>query len=141
MNNEGFRKLKLVGKKTTGRTVVLDQELVNVFKAYQQERNAIDDDVMFQAGDGADPSNKWTKIISKFFDKHGMRVKSHDFRVTQATDYFEQTKDVVAVKGFLGHASINTTERYIKKSEKEIAKATEGFLIDQAARKRQRTSV
>ena len=96
---------------------------------------------MFQAGDGVNPSDKWVKRLSKFYAKHGLKVKSHDFRVTQATDYFEQTKSVVATKGFLGHSSINTTERYIKKSQKEIAKETEGFLVEQTARKRQRTSV
>ena len=95
---------------------MIDQETVDAIIAYQQERNANDDDVMFQAGDGVNPSDKWVKRLSKFFAKHGLKVKSHDFRVTQASDYYEKTKSVVATKGFLGHASINTTERYIKKS-------------------------
>ena len=61
---------------------MIDQETVDAIIAYQHERNANDDDVMFKAGDGVNPSDKWIKRLSKFFAKYGLKVKSHDFRVT-----------------------------------------------------------
>lgn len=98
-----------MAKKTTGRTVTIDEETVNAILAYQVEINAKDEDEMFEPGEGKDPANKWVKKLKKFFKKHGLDVKSHDFRVTQATNYYESTKDVMATKGFLGHSSIKTT--------------------------------
>ena len=58
-NKEGFRKINLVGKKTSGRPIIVDQETVDAILIYQKERKAGDDDVMFQAGDGVNPSDKW----------------------------------------------------------------------------------
>ena len=74
------------------------------------ELNARDDDTMFMPGDGKVPANKWVKTITKFFAKHGYKVKSHDFRVTQATSYYyKATKDIEKTRDFIGHAAISTT--------------------------------
>ena len=109
MSENGFCKLKLMAKKTTGRTVTIDEETVNAIVAYQLEINAKDEDEMFEPGDGKDPVNKWVLKLNKFFKKYGLNVKSHDFRVTQATHYYETTKDIMATKDFVGHSSIKTT--------------------------------
>ena len=57
--------------------------------------DASDSEVMFPPGDGTNPTNKWTKVIKKFYDDHGMKVKSHDFRATQVTEFYKATKDIV----------------------------------------------
>ena len=51
--------------------------------------------MMFPAGDGTNPANKWTKMLTKFYDAYGMKVKSHDFRTTQLTDFYNDCKDIV----------------------------------------------
>ena len=66
-------------------------------------------DVMFPPGDGRNPANKWTKMLAKFFKKHGHDVKSHDFRVTQATEFYKVTKDIVKTQQFIGHSKVETT--------------------------------
>ena len=96
IGKKGFGKLKLVAKKTTARTVLIDDETVKAVLAYKQAINAKDEDVMFAAGGGHDPANIWVTRLNRFFKKHNMKVKSHDFRVTQATDFFTATKDIVA---------------------------------------------
>ena len=52
MSENGFRKLKLMAKKTTGRTVTIDEETVNAILAYQLEIDAKDEDEMFEPGIG-----------------------------------------------------------------------------------------
>ena len=50
---------------------------------------------MFPPSDKINPASKWVKAISRFFSKRGMKVKSHDFRVTQATLFYKETKDLI----------------------------------------------
>ena len=56
---------------------------------------ASDSKVMFEAGLGSNPANKWTKMITKFYKGHNMIVKSHDFRTTSVTEYYRASKDIV----------------------------------------------
>jgi integrase len=39
-------------------------------------------------------------------------ISTHDLRATFATDMYQRTKDILAVKGWLGHASVETTVGY-----------------------------
>ena len=65
---------------------------------------------MFPGGAGQDPCNKWIKRLSKFWKKNGgLNIKSHDFRVTTATEYYEHTKDLLLLQEFLGHSSPTIT--------------------------------
>lgn len=67
-------------------------------------------------------------MLKKFFKKHGHEVKSHDFRVTKATDYYNDCKDVVKVQRFLGHAQVSTTQGYVKMPIEELDKTTHEHL-------------
>ena len=84
-DQDGYRKLHITAKKSTARTVMLSQETVDAVKAYQVSMNASNSKVMFPPGDGTNPANKWTKVIKKFYNDRGEKVKSHDFRTTQVT--------------------------------------------------------
>ena len=64
---------------------------------------------MFPGGDGKIATNKWTKVLSKFYKPHGLTVKSHDFRTTSVTNYYKATQDPVKAQQFVGHAKIATT--------------------------------
>ena len=108
-DKDGFRKLFIAGKKTSSRTVVVNEQTVAAIKAYQVEIGADNSDYIFEPGKGRNPANKWTKKIAKFFKDHNLKVKSHDFRVTQATEYYKATQDIVKTQHFLGHSKVETT--------------------------------
>ena len=48
-----------------------------------------------------------------------MKVKSHDFRVTQATLFYKETKDLIKTQNFIGHKNAETTRGYIKIGREE----------------------
>ena len=108
-DKDGFRKLSLPGKKTSARTVVVDEETVAAIRAYQVEIGADDSDIIFPPGAGRNPANKWTQMVAKFFNKHKLKVKSHDFRVTQATEFYKATQDILKTQQFIGHSKVETT--------------------------------
>ena len=74
---------------------MIDQETIDAVKAYQIHMGASESKVMFEAGIGSNPANKWTKMLTKFYKNHDMIVKSHDFRTTSVTEYYKTTKDIV----------------------------------------------
>ena len=58
---------------------------------------------MFEPGNGTNPANKWVKMLHKFYKQRGYDVKSHDFRVSQATDFYNETKDIEMTRKFMNH--------------------------------------
>ena len=58
-NQDGFRTITLEAKKTTERTVTIDQGTVSVIIAYKREKGAADSACMFEPGKGTNPANKW----------------------------------------------------------------------------------
>ena len=87
---------------------------------------------MFPGGEGSNPVNKWVKRLSKFYKKHKIKVQSHDFRVTTATEFYEEGKDMVGLQRFLAHSSIKVTALYVKKDEEEIITAASSLLRKRA---------
>ena len=59
--------------------------------------NAPDSQVMFKGGNNANPANRWVQKLKRFYEKHNMKVKSHDFRTTLVTDLYNSKKDIVKV--------------------------------------------
>ena len=53
-------------------------------------------------------------------------VSAHAGRHTAATDTYEQSKDIRAVQQFLGHSSLQTTQRYVQSSAENIRLAGSG---------------
>ena len=53
-NREGFRLIKFVGKKTTAREILYPKETIEAIAAYQTERGAKDDDIIFPPASGPD---------------------------------------------------------------------------------------
>ncbi len=48
------------------------------------------------------------------YEQHPYIISPHQFRHTIATDMIEQGVDIYTVKEFLGHKSLNMTEKYVK---------------------------
>ena len=58
-----------------------------------------DDQVMFESGPPDNPTSRWILKLTRFFDRHGIVVQSHDFRATMITDYYYNNgKDLVKTK-------------------------------------------
>ena len=46
---------------------MINQETIDAVKAYQNDMGSSDSDIMFDAGDGRNPANKWTLKVNRFF--------------------------------------------------------------------------
>ncbi len=60
---------------------------------------------------------KHLKITSKKFLNIGFGISFHWTRTSRAKELYKEYKDLLKVKGFLGHKRTATTERYIKEGE------------------------
>ena len=117
LDEQGCTTVHFDAKKSTERLVVFDKTVIGAVYAYQQHAKADDDDAMFPPASGDDPARNHARWIQRFFANKGVDVQSHDFRTTQATNYYHKSKDVVATQQFLGHSSVKSTERYIKPNQ------------------------
>ena len=95
-DKDGRKKLTLCAKKTTARDVFLNDEAIKAVKTYQADIGAKADDIIFEQGatPGAETS-RWSKQVSSFFKKYGLKVTTHDFRTTMITSFYNETKDLV----------------------------------------------
>lgn len=95
-DKDGRKKLTLRAKKTTARDIFLNDEAIQAVKTYQADIGAKADDIMFEPGatPGAETS-RWSKQVSSFFKKYGLKVTTHDFRTTMITSFYNETKDLV----------------------------------------------
>ena len=76
---------------------MVDHHTVEAILEYQEEIKAKDEDCVFPKGNGPNPANMWVQKLKRFFVKHKLDVKSHDFRVIQTTEFFDQCNDIVQV--------------------------------------------
>ena len=60
----------------------------------------------------------------KFIAKHTQykTVKSHDFRMSRASEIYIRTGDILRVQVFMGHKKVTTTEAYIHPDARAIRK-------------------
>ena len=136
---DGKRKLLLKAKKTTAREVQLTAAVVRAVKDYQAAIGAAADDIMFSPGTPSDPTAKWSKRLSRFFKGRGLAVRSHDFRTTMITSFYNQTKDLALTQEFVQHADINTTRGYIKLGQAQVQKEAESLVAAMVPSKRTKT--
>ncbi|MGR6004673.1 tyrosine-type recombinase/integrase [Bacillus cereus] len=57
------------------------------------------------------------------------KIASHQFRHTVATEMIDAGVDIYAVKNFLGHSSVNMTEKYIKVYQQRLKKEFKDKLL------------
>ena len=70
---------------------MIDQNAVDAIKSYKEEIGADDSVIMFPPGNRQNPTNMWSNMLGRFFKKHSLEVQSHDFRTTQATEFYKAT--------------------------------------------------
>lgn len=64
-------------------------------------------------------------IIKKALKDLGYKGSTHTLRHSAATILYEQTKDILLVKEFLGHESINSTQIYTHISNEQVKRAVD----------------
>jgi site-specific recombinase XerD len=65
-------------------------------------------------------------VVKFYLERVGVPGQSaHSLRHLFATNLYNETKDIVLVREALGHRSIQTTLRYARKTEAEIAEKIE----------------
>ena len=65
---------------------------------------------MFPPGEGKDPVNKWVKRVRKFFKTEiNKNVQAHNFRKTAATEFYNTSKDIIALQKYMGHSDVKIT--------------------------------
>ena len=53
--------------------------------------------------------------ITTFFKARGIKVTSHDFRKTRATNFHKEDHwSILQIAAYLGHADIKTTQAYVE---------------------------
>ncbi|MBI1925984.1 tyrosine-type recombinase/integrase [Candidatus Poribacteria bacterium] len=65
-------------------------------------------------------------LIKKYLSAAGMpSLSCHDLRHLFATNLYNRHKDILLVKEALGHKTLESTLRYMNKTEEEVARALE----------------
>ena len=65
--------------------------------------------------------------MTRFYHANGIKVNSHDFRTTQATNFYNETGDIIATADLLRHSSVKVTQGYIKKTGKKRLQTLENY--------------
>ena len=85
---------------------------------------------MFPPGKGEQPYNYWHQKLNDWIRDNvpgDIDGKTHNFRVTKATEIYKKTGKVKTASMYLGHTSIVQTEKYIKLPEEEMLDELDGL--------------
>jgi len=114
-------RLDIIEEKTgKKRTFPVKVETLNFLKLYCLENAIKSDEIIFPVSE-----RQVQKYLQKVTDYLGIKdVGTHSFRKFFATEIYEQNDhDFELVRQLLQHSSITTTQRYIKRSRKQITVA------------------
>ncbi len=119
------RFIKVKGKGDKERTVVVDEETMNILKDYfcyvRPKLNRYDSDLFFLQKNGKAVTESYCyHHIKKIADQMGKKITPHTFRHTCATFMLENGADIRYIQEQLGHASPATTQIYADVSTKKI---------------------
>jgi len=124
----GARRLEVTGKGDKSRTIPVDPALETVLAAYQASRTArfpehdLDHPatpLLVDARGRRLAAHQISYLIERLYARAGIRARIpagamvHALRHTFATDALQAGADVVELQALLGHASLDTTRRYL----------------------------
>ncbi|MFX0152649.1 MAG: site-specific integrase, partial [Candidatus Hodarchaeota archaeon] len=73
--------------------------------------------------------NSRKRLAQKLRNPRLLRITFHTFRHWKATTLYHQTKDILYVKGFLGHKKIENTLLYIQLAEVIFKELNDAFTV------------
>jgi len=125
---EGARRLEVIGKGGKARTIPVDPALERVLALYQTTRAQRFSDhdldhpatpLLIDTRGRRLAAHQISYLIERLYTRAGIRARIpagamvHALRHTFATDALQAGADVVELQALLGHASLDTTRRYL----------------------------
>lgn len=116
------KRLRIHGKGDKVRFIPMTNAQINRFQRFfqQRKRDEIPHEFLLYSKTGKVIKRTLERYFTDMSNMAGIKFTSHDLRVTFATRLWKAGCDIFVVSQMLGHASIQTTLRYLKPTQKEI---------------------
>lgn len=122
---KGKNKIVVIGKGKRTRETIVDEITLQVLRRYYVKERKYDNEYLFSRRNNIKGYVKLDEIgrrIKKYMESLGMEYTMHDFRRAFATILYKGEVDLVTIKRYLGHDSIETTMKYINIEKYRIKK-------------------
>ena len=115
-----------MGKGRKQRTVPLPLAARKALQAYLETRPPVESDNVFIGERGPLTDKGVRSLCDKYSALCGIKLHPHLLRHTMAHKFLEGNgNDLVALAQILGHENLNTTKRYVQRTEKQLGEASE----------------
>lgn len=129
--------LRIVGKGNKERIIYLSKFITNVICEYLEKRDSDSNALFLNANGEKLKKGAIENICKRAFELLGVsdfNYTAHTLRHTAATYMYKNTKDILIVKDFLGHESVESTEIYTHIINEELKDAVNrnplNFIVD-----------